>query len=79
MKPAARSIATVALAALSVLPATRAQARMADQERDIQPVSRPADQTPAQRTLERTLAKEHHAYPAAPTSSRPRLSRPTRA
>jgi L-aminopeptidase/D-esterase-like protein len=56
--------ATVALAALSVLPVV-AQAHVPSQDRDLQPVARPADQTPAQRTLARVLAREHHASPAA--------------
>jgi hypothetical protein len=54
----------VALAALSVVPAA-AQAHAPNQDRDIQPVSRPTDQTRAQRTLARVLAREHHASPAA--------------
>jgi hypothetical protein len=43
--------ATVALVALSVLAAGSADARQPDDER-------------GQRALERTLAREHHAYPA---------------
>jgi hypothetical protein len=53
--------AAVALAALSVVPAA-AQAHTPNQDRHLQPVSRSTDQTPAQRTLTRTLAKEHDAY-----------------
>jgi hypothetical protein len=56
--------ATVALAALSILLVGGAQAHAPNQDRDIQPVSRPTDQTRAQRTLARVLAKEHHTYPA---------------
>jgi hypothetical protein len=56
--------ATLALAALSVLLAAGAQAHTPNQHRDIRPVSRPTDQTPAQRTLARTLAREHDTYPA---------------
>jgi len=55
--------ATVALAALSILLVGGAQAHAPNQDRDIQPVSRPADQ--ARRTLARVLAREHHASPAA--------------
>jgi hypothetical protein len=56
--------ATLALAALSLLPAAAAQAHAPYQDRDTQPVSRPADQTRAQQTLARVLAREHDAYPA---------------
>jgi hypothetical protein len=55
---------TVALTALSILSVGGAQAHPPNQDRDIQPVSRPTDQTPAQRALARVLAREHHAYPA---------------
>ncbi len=66
MNPAARSIAAaVALAALSVLAASGAQARALHDERGVQPAARPADQTRDQQTLRRILAREHHAYPAA--------------
>jgi hypothetical protein len=57
--------ATVALATLSILLVGGAQAHTPNQDRDLQPVARPADQTPAQRTLARVLAREHHASPAA--------------
>jgi hypothetical protein len=53
--------ASVALAALSVLPAAAAPS----QDRDTQPVSGPTDQTQSQRTLARVLAREHHAYPTS--------------
>jgi hypothetical protein len=54
--------AAVALAAFGVLPAAAAQAHAASQDRDAQPVSRPADQTRAQQVLARVLAREHDAY-----------------
>ncbi len=53
----------VALAALSVVPAA-AQAHEPNQDRDIQPISRPTDQARADQTLARVLAREYHAYPA---------------
>jgi hypothetical protein len=65
LKAAARSIVTaVALAALSVLVIGGAHAHPADDERSGQPLSGPAAQTHARQTLQRTLAREHHAYPA---------------
>ncbi len=63
MKALRSLTAAAALAALSVVPAT-AQAHASNQNRDVQPVSRPADQTSARRTLTRVLAREQHAYPA---------------
>jgi hypothetical protein len=63
VKALRRLTAAVALAAFSVLPAA-AQAHTPNQDRDTQPVSRAADQTRAQQTLARVLAREHHAYPA---------------
>jgi hypothetical protein len=52
------------LAAFSVVPAA-AQAHVLNQDRHLQPISRPTDQTRAQQTLARVLAREHHAYPVA--------------
>ncbi|HZD70637.1 MAG TPA: hypothetical protein VFA45_17600 [Actinomycetes bacterium] len=57
--------ATLALAALSILPAGTAQAHTPNQDHNTQPVSRPTYQTPAQQTLGRVLAREHHTYPPA--------------
>jgi hypothetical protein len=51
MKIAARILATAALVVLSALPAGGANAGQPDHGR-------------GQRTLERTLTREHHAYPA---------------
>lgn len=66
MKAPARCIVTaVALAALSVLAIGSAQAHPAEHERGGQPLSGPAEQTHARQTLQRTRAREHHAYPAA--------------
>jgi hypothetical protein len=59
-----RFTTAVALAALSVAPAA-AQASAPNQDRHLQPIARPTDQTRAQQTLARGLAREHHAYPAA--------------
>jgi hypothetical protein len=56
--------ATLALAALSILLVGGAQAHTPNQDRDLQPVSRPTDQARARLTLARVLAREHHAYPA---------------
>jgi hypothetical protein len=65
MKPAARSIATAAaLAAFSILPAGGAQAHALHDERGVQLITRSTDQTPTQQTLQRTLTREHNAYPA---------------
>jgi hypothetical protein len=64
MKAVRTLTAAVALAALSIVPAA-AQAHEPNQDHDVQPVSRPTDQTQSQRSLARVLAREHHAYLAA--------------
>jgi hypothetical protein len=57
-------IATVALAALSVVPAA-AQVHQPNQDRRLRPISSSTDQAQSQRSLAHVLAREHHAYPAA--------------
>jgi hypothetical protein len=73
MTTPARLIAAAALAALAVLPAGVAQADPSQQERGVPPTSRPVDRARAQLALERTLAREHHTYPA-PTNQAARAA-----
>lgn len=66
MRASARSIVTaVALAALGVLPIGGAHADPADDQRGVQVCSGLAERTRACQALQRTLAREPNAYPAA--------------
>ncbi len=63
-KSLAKAVAAVALAVLRVVSAGGAYAHAPNDQRGVQPATRPAQPTRDQQALTRILAREHHAYPA---------------